>query len=183
MKDNPQVKVLTVKLLAREAFAPFGDVIDLDDAQHFPINQGSTERYHDLAKVDVYDQGGRPLINVFRGQPRALPFEVKMLERHPLGSQAFVPLNDKPYLVVVAPAGELDPSEIRAVVTSGWQGVNYAKAVWHHPLIALGDVSDFIVVDRGGDGLNLNEQDLPESLWLTRGELDAATTRSIACFY
>ena len=68
-----------------------------------------------------------------------------------------------------------DPAQIRAFVTSGWQGVNYAKGVWHHPLIALGDVSDFIVVDRGGDGLNLNEQDLAESLWLTEDALSTVT--------
>jgi ureidoglycolate lyase len=102
-----------------------------------------------------------------------LPFEITMMERHPLGSQAFIPLNDKPYLVVVAPAGELDESKIRAFVTSGWQGVNYAKGVWHHPLLALGEVSDFIVVDRGGDGHNLNEQNLRESQWLTEEAMNA----------
>ncbi|HLX02608.1 MAG TPA: ureidoglycolate lyase [Trinickia sp.] len=170
------MKALAIEPLTREAFAPFGDVVELEGAKQIPINLGTTIRYHDLAKVDVTDEGGRTLVNLFRGQPRALPFEVKMLERHPLGSQAFVPLNDKPYLVVVAPAGELDPSKIRAFVTSGWQGVNYAKGVWHHPLIALGDVSDFIVVDRGGEGLNLNEQDLAESLWLTEDALSAVTT-------
>ena len=96
-----------------------------------------------------------------------------MMERHPLGSQAFLPVTDVRYAIVVAPAGELDPSGLRAFITQGWQGVNYAKGVWHHPLIALGDVSDFIVVDRGGDGLNLNEQDLAESLWLTEDALSA----------
>ncbi|KVN89197.1 ureidoglycolate lyase [Burkholderia ubonensis] len=169
------MKTLIIEPLTREAFAPFGDVIETEGAKQIPINLGTTIRFHDLAKVDVDDEGGRTLVNLFRGQPRTLPFEVKMLERHPLGSQAFVPLNDKPYLVVVAPAGELDPARIRAFVTSGWQGVNYAKGVWHHPLIALGDVSDFIVVDRGGDGLNLNEQDLRESLWLTEEALHALT--------
>lgn len=95
-----------------------------------------------------------------------------MMERHPLGSQAFIPLDDRPYLVVVAPAGDLDESKIRAFVTRGWQGVNYAKGVWHHPLLALGKVSDYIVVDRGGgEGHNLNEQDLKESLWLTEDAL------------
>jgi ureidoglycolate lyase len=158
---------LTIEPLTREAFAPFGDVIELAGAKQIPINLGTTIRFHDLAKVDVTDEGGRTLVNLFRGQPRELPFEVKMLERHPLGSQAFVPLNDAPYLVVVAPAGELDVTKIRAFVSRAWQGVNYAKGVWHHPLIALGEVSDFIVVDRGGEGLNLNEQDLPESFWLT----------------
>ncbi|MPW17211.1 ureidoglycolate lyase [Paraburkholderia sp. CNPSo 3157] len=167
------MKTLAIEPLTREAFAPFGDLIELEGAKQIPINLGTTIRYHDLAKVDVADQDGRTLVNLFRGQPRVLPFEVKMLERHPLGSQAFIPLNDKPYLVVVAPAGLLDESKIRAFVTSGWQGVNYAKAVWHHPLIALGEVSDFIVVDRGGEGLNLNEQDLTASLWLTEEALSA----------
>lgn len=165
---------LTIEPLTREAFAPFGDVIELAGAKQIPINLGTTIRYHDLAKVDVTAEGGRTLVNLFRGQPRELPFEVKMLERHPLGSQAFVPLNDKPYLVVVAPAGDLDVTQIRAFVSRGWQGVNYAKGVWHHPLIALDEVSDFIVVDRGGDGLNLNEQDLAESLWLTQEAMKAA---------
>ncbi|ALP63174.1 ureidoglycolate lyase [Paraburkholderia caribensis] len=167
------MKTLAIEPLTREAFAPFGDVIELEGAKQIPINLGTTIRYHDLAKVDVTDENGRTLVNLFRGQPRALPFEITMMERHPLGSQAFIPLNDKPYLVVVAPAGELDESKIRAFVTSGWQGVNYAKGVWHHPLLALGEVSDFIVVDRGGDGLNLNEQNLRESQWLTEDAMNA----------
>jgi ureidoglycolate lyase len=165
---------LTIEPLTREAFAAFGDVIELEGAKQIPINLGTTIRYHDLAKVDVTEEGGHTLVNLFRGQPRVLPFELKMLERHPLGSQAFVPLNDRPYLVVVAPAGDLDVTKIRAFVSRGWQGVNYAKGVWHHPLIALDEVSDFIVVDRGGNGLNLNEQDLPESLWLTEEAMRAA---------
>jgi ureidoglycolate lyase len=165
---------LAIEPLTREAFAPFGDVIELAGAKQFPINLATTIRFHDLANVDVTDEGGRPLINLFRGLPRVLPFEVKMLERHPLGSQAFVPLSDRPYLIVVAPPGEIDVTTIRAFVTRGWQGVNYAKGVWHHPLIALDEVSDFIVVDRGGEGLNLNEQDLPESLWLTEEAMLAA---------
>ena len=165
---------LAIEPLTRDAFALFGDVIELAGAKEIPINLGTTIRYHDLAKLDVGDEGGRPLVNVFRGQPRTLPFEVKMMERHPLGSQAFLPLGTRPYLVVVAPAGELAPAQIHAFVTRGWQGVNYAKGVWHHPLIALGEVSDFIVIDRGGDGLNLQEQDLLTSLWLTEAALHAA---------
>jgi ureidoglycolate lyase len=161
------MKPLRIEPLTRAAFAPFGEVIALEGARHFPINLGTTERYHDLAKIDVGDQGGRPLVNVFRGQPRTLPFEVTMMERHPLGSQAFIPLNEAPYLVVVAPAGELDAAALRAFVTRGWQGVNYAKGVWHHPLLVLDSVSDFIVIDRGGEGVNLHEQDLPEPVWLT----------------
>ncbi|GGD52634.1 ureidoglycolate lyase [Caballeronia grimmiae] len=161
------MKKLAIEPLTRAAFEPFGDVIELEGAKQIPINLGTTVRFHDLCNVDVTDEGGRAIVNLFRGQPRTLPFEVKMLERHPLGSQAFVPLDDRPYLVVVAPAGDLDESKIRAFVTRGWQGVNYAKGVWHHPLLALDKVSDFIVVDRSGEGRNLNEQDLSESVWLT----------------
>lgn len=168
------MKALAIEPLERAAFAPFGDVIELEGARQIPINLGTTMRFHDLARVDVADAGGRPLVNLFRGQPRTLPFEVAMLERHPLGSQAFIPLTDKPYLVVVAPAGPLEPRAVRAFVSHGWQGVNYAKGVWHHPLIALDAVSDFIVVDRGGDGPNCDEQTLPESLWLTAEALAAA---------
>ncbi|AJP59640.1 ureidoglycolate hydrolase [Pandoraea vervacti] len=168
---------LKIERLTREAFAPFGDVIELAGAKHFAINGGTTERFHDLATVDLGPEGGRTLVNVFRGQPRQLPYEVKMLERHPLGSQAFIPLKTTPYLVVVAPAGELDVSRIRAFVSDGWQGVNYARGVWHHPLLALHEVSDFIVVDRGGDGHNCDELDLPSTYWLTQAELDAVQAR------
>ncbi|WP_116140288.1 ureidoglycolate lyase [Trinickia diaoshuihuensis] len=167
-------KALAIEPLTREAFAPFGDVIELDGARQIPINQGTTIRYHDLARIDVEEGGGRPLVNVFRGQPRVLPFEVVMLERHPLGSQAFIPLTDRPYLVVVAPAGELRTDAIRAFATHGWQGVNYAKGVWHHPLVALDTVSDFIVVDRGGEGHNCDEQWLAESFWLNPEALPQA---------
>ncbi len=144
---------LVLESLTRAAFAPFGDVIELAGARRFPINGGSTERFHDLATIDVGDAGGRPLVNLFRGQPRDWPITVAMMERHPLGSQAFVPLaTTGRYAVVVAPAGELDPARLRAFLAEGWQGVNYAKGVWHHPLLALDAISDFVVVDRGGNG-------------------------------
>ncbi|MDQ7976566.1 ureidoglycolate lyase [Paraburkholderia sp. SARCC-3016] len=156
------MNTLRIERLTREAFAPFGDVIELDGARHYPINGGTTERYHDLARVDVGAENGRPLINVFRGQPHALPIEISMMERHPLGSQAFLPVGDVRYAIVVAPAGDLDPLRLRAFMTHGWQGVNYAKGVWHHPLLALDRVSDFIVIDRGGDAPNCDEQILPE---------------------
>ena len=162
------MKTLQMERLTREAFAPFGDVIELDGARHFPINGGTTERYHDLAQVDVIGQGGRPLINLFRAQPRALPVEINMMERHPLGSQAFLPLSDVSYLIVVAPAGEVDPVRMRAFWTDGWQGVNYAKGVWHHPLLARERVSDFVVVDRGGEQPNCDEIALAETWRLAR---------------
>ncbi|MDR5814448.1 MULTISPECIES: ureidoglycolate lyase [unclassified Caballeronia] len=169
------MKTLTLEPLTREAFAPFGDVIELEGARHFPINAGTTERFHDLARVDIgFENGGRPLINLFRGQPRPQPVVISMMERHPLGSQAFVPLADVRYLVVVAPAGEFDASALRAFHARGWQGVNYARGVWHHPLIVLDREGDFIVVDRGGDQPNCDELDLPEHCTLIEPAARAA---------
>ncbi len=148
--------------LSREAFAPFGDVIQTDGAKHFQINEGTTTRFHDLAQVDTAEQGGRAIISIFRGDPRPMPFDIRIMERHPLASQAFVPLFARPYLVVVARPEILDGTTITAkdlevFLAQPGQGVNYARNVWHHPLIALDAQSDFLVVDRGGEGDNLVE--------------------------
>ncbi len=144
--------VLTVEPLSARAFLPFGDVIEANEsARHFTINDGFAERYHDLARVDVNTAGGRPIISIFKARPRSLPLRLVLLERHPLGSQAFVPLSALPYLVVVAPPGP-EPllNYIRCFRAAPGQGVNYAPGTWHHPLIALQAACDFLVVDRGG---------------------------------
>lgn len=150
--------------LMREAFTPFGDVIELAGAQQFAINGGTTHRFHDLAKVDTEAEGGRTLINLFRAQARGLPLRLTVMERHPLGSQAFIPLLPRAYVVVVALDAGGRPGELQAFITRGWQGVNYARNVWHHPLLALHEDSDFIVVDRGGKGANLEEWGLGEGV-------------------
>ncbi|HRP96651.1 MAG TPA: ureidoglycolate lyase [Rhodocyclaceae bacterium] len=144
--------------LTPDAFAPFGDVIAAASAaRHFTINAGNTVRYHDLATIDAGDNG-RVIVSIFRGQPRELPFTVAMMERHPLASQAFVPLSGRPYLIVVAPAGTAPTAaELRLFVARADQGVNYAPGVWHHPLLALEAVSDFLVIDRAGEGANCDE--------------------------
>ena len=144
--------------LTRDGFAPFGEVIETHGAERRVINEGSTVRFHDLARVDVAAAGGFTLINVFRAQPLPLPLTVRIMEQHPLGSQAFIPLDTTPFLIVVAPAGAAPgPAELRAFVTDGRQGVNYARGVWHHPVIAMARETDFVVVDRGGPGDNLVE--------------------------
>ena len=152
---------LEIQPLTREAFAPFGEVIEASDAaQHFTINAGNTERYHDLANIEP-GADGRVIVSIFRGQPRTLPFTVHMMERHPKASQAFIPMSGKPYLVVVAPAGEPPAvQDLKVFLARGDQGVNYATGVWHHPLLALEDVCDFIVVDRSGPGHNCDEVQL-----------------------
>lgn len=150
--------LLALEPLSREAFAPFGDVIEADEgARHFTINGGNTERYHDLARIEPGPEG-RAIVSIFRGLPRALPFRVEMMERHPLGSQAFMPLAERPYLVVVARPGAAPRAEdLRLFLARPGQGVNYAPGVWHHPLLALGEVSDFLVIDRSGLGPNCDE--------------------------
>lgn len=152
------MKKLVVQPLTREAFAPFGDVIAADDsAQHFSINGGNTERFHDLARLEPGPEG-RIIASIFRGQPRPMPFTVSMMERHPLGSQAFIPLSGNPYLVVVAAAGPAPGTDkLHAFLAQPGQGVNYATGVWHHPLLALNEVCDFLVIDRSGPGKNCDE--------------------------
>jgi ureidoglycolate lyase len=164
------VKRPAIEALSAERFAPFGDVISADTAaRHFPINGGTTERYHDLADLDA-GPDGKLIVSIFRGQPRELPFAVMMLERHPLGSQAFMPLVAQPYLVVVAPAGEApEPDALRAFFAQHGEGVNYAKGVWHHPLLALNETCDFLVIDRSGPGNNCDEITLAEPVYLALG--------------
>ncbi len=144
--------------LTSVAFAPFGDVIET--AEHTPrsINQGTTSRYHDLARIDVGRDQGRPLLNIFVARPPPLPLRIAMVERHKLGSQAFVPLDRADFLIVVAAPGD-DPKagHLRAFVARGGQGVNYAAGVWHHPLIALHRETRFVVIDRGAEEADCDE--------------------------
>ena len=144
-----------IESLTREGFAPFGDVIDTEGGQPFPINQGTTQRYHDLARVVAQGENARVLVNLFVAEPRPAPLTVSMLERHPLGSQAFYPLQNEEWLVVVGTSPS--PDALRVFRASGRQGVNYAPGTWHHPLIVFRPGSRFLVVDRGGDGNNLEE--------------------------
>jgi ureidoglycolate lyase len=142
---------LVLEPLTADAFKPFGDVIEATDAaKHFSINQGYAERFDRLAHVDVAQDGGQAAISIFRARARPQPLQLTMLEKHPLGSQAFMPLSGQPYLVVVAlGADQPDLKSLRCFAATGQQGVNYAKGTWHHPLLALHD-SDFLVLDRAG---------------------------------
>lgn len=157
---------VTPRPLTPEAFAPYGEVISArDGVEQFPINYGATMRFNALARVDATTDGGAPIISIFRSTP--LPeLVLKIMERHPVGSQTFMPLNGRPYLVAVAPAGELDPAKIEVFLAAGDQGVNYAAGTWHHYSLALGEVSDFLVVDRAGPGENLDEVELGATEWI-----------------
>lgn len=155
------VSVIDVLPLTKANFADFGEVIELDGAQHFAINQGFTERYHHLSEVELSDADDKAIINMFRSRRWRHPITLSMVEQHPLGSQAFIPMDKRPFLVVVASKAELGvPKALHAFVTNGKQGVNYATGVWHHPLLILAPEQDFLVVDRSGAGNNLIELDL-----------------------
>jgi ureidoglycolate lyase len=145
-----EIRVLAQPLDA-PGFAPFGDVIETDGRESRWINEGTCRRFDGLAHIDVLEGEGRPLLSVFEASPRALPLRIRELERHPLSSQAFMPLEPQPFLIVVAEDGARPmASRLHAYLSSGRQGVNFKRNTWHHSLIALGRVSRFIVIDRGG---------------------------------
>lgn len=149
-------RTLTPRPLTAAAFAPFGQV--LEAAGDFrPINAGMCRRYHDLAAPEVLD--GRSGISVFLAEPRSLPYRFDLIERHPAGSQAFIPMTAAPFLVIVAEGPDAAPL---AFVTSGAQGINLNRGIWHGVLTPLSAPGLFAVVDRIGPGANLEEHRFTE---------------------
>lgn len=155
-------RIVAARPLTREAFAEFGDVLDTEWDDHYPINGGKCERYHDLARVEAEGPNARVLVSIFRGQPYDFPLKLAMVERHPFGSQAFMPLSPAPFLVVVCHDGPEGPAEPHAFLTRPGQGVSYPRNLWHAVLTPIGAPQDFLVVDRGGDGVNLEEHHFDE---------------------
>ncbi len=153
--------ILQARPLTADAFAAFGDVVEMAGHTATPMNQGWAQRYHNLAQVDVRDHSGEVGVSLARAQPETAPVTLRLLERHPFGSQIFMPLGSHPFLVVVGPAGDVPAREaLLAFVSNGRQGVNYHKGVWHHPMIALEAESDFLIVDRRGPGDNCDEAEI-----------------------
>ncbi|NKB61493.1 MAG: ureidoglycolate lyase [Gammaproteobacteria bacterium] len=149
---------LAIKPLTAEIFAPYGEVIELETAKQFPINEGLTTRFHDLCTINTLEQGGKPIVNVFRTDPIKLPHRVQKMERHPLGSQAFIPMDDAAFFVLVGKPGDsLMAQDLTLFITNGRQGINLHKNTWHHFQLCLGERRDFLVIDRGGSGENLEE--------------------------
>lgn len=141
--------------LTAAAFAPFGEVLEAAGAFRL-INEGNCRRHHDLARLD-FGPEGRAGLSVFDAAPRALPYHFTLLERHPLGSQAFIPLTAQPFLVIVAPDEGARPGTPLAFVTSGSQGINLRRGTWHGVLTPLAAPGLFAVLDRIGEGANLEE--------------------------
>jgi ureidoglycolate lyase len=141
--------------LTAAAFAPFGDVLECSGRADMMINQGMCGRFDDRATMDFGD--GRAGISLLNATPRAFPYVLDMMERHPVGSQAFIPMHEHPLLVIVAQNEGNAPGLPQAFITQGGQGVNYHRNIWHGVLTPLHAPGLFAVVDRIGDGNNLQE--------------------------
>ena len=169
---------LEIESLSAERFAPFGEVIEASAGRVgagaypidvYPINDGGALRRDHVAQVDVEEGGGRLRVSVARAAPRTLPLLVEKLERHPLGSQAFVPMTTARFLVVAGGGRAPRARDLRAFLAGPGQGVSYRRGVWHLPLSVLERETDFLVLDREGPGENLEERalDRPVRIVLT----------------
>lgn len=156
--------------LSAQGFEQFGQVIELENAEQISINHGLTTRFHDLLHIDTNDQDGRPIVSLFRTAPIPLPHKVTMMERHPLGSQGFIPMGAQPFLVLVGKEigqqNNLQFDDLALFITNGRQGINLNKNIWHHFQIVLDSTQDFIVIDRAGAGTNLEEIAVAGEIWI-----------------
>lgn len=158
--------ILKAEPLTKKQFEEFGQVIELETHDDIKtINYGQTQRFNDLANLDLSSIDGRPLFNIFKSKSIDLPFKVKVIERHPLSSQLFFPLSSIPFLVLVAKNTEHPTHEdLRLFITNGQQGINYASNTWHHYLLATKQTVDFVVIDRGGSDKNCEEYFFTEDI-------------------
>ncbi len=159
---------LTIEPLTRAGFAPYGDVIESGERDSFFINNGMAERYHDLARVEVSVEDAGAIIGLVKSKKYEMPRKLDHAEHHPLGSQAFVPLDDTPFIVVVASPCDLPrPEDFHAFVTDGKQGINYHPGTWHHVLLTPYSAMTFLCVDRVGAGNNCIDHFFdPDQQWL-----------------
>ena len=152
--------VIKPRVINKENFKKFGDMITTDDIKPLEINDGYAKRYDGIANLDAKKDDGESIISIFSALKRSFPMKVDMMEKHPLGSQAFIPMKETTFLAFVAPEGDkADLNKVEAFIIPKGVGVNYNAGIWHFPLIATEDM-DFLVVDRKGEGENLVLHDL-----------------------
>ena len=143
---------LTPQSLTAENFSQFGQVISCEQKDYLTINNGYAKKYPDQASIDTQEDGGTTAVHIYIAKKRQFPLQINMLEKHPFFSQTFIPKDNQPFLVVVAPASDKpNIKDIRAFISNGEQGVNYSRGVWHFPLISIKDDAQFIVIDRKHD--------------------------------
>jgi len=148
-------KIIIPKKITKENFSPFGDIISTKNVKPIDINAGYAKRYDNLANIDISNDQGNAIVSIFSASKRTFPMKIDMMEKHPLGSQAFIPMNDTTFLVLVAPQGNKpNLDKIESFIVPPGTGINYKLGIWHFPLIST-DNMNFLVVDRKGPGDNL----------------------------
>jgi len=147
--------IINPKFITKESFLKFGDIITTDSIKPIEINNGYAKRFDNILNLDISKDNGKATVSIFSALKRSFPMKIDMMEKHPLGSQAFVPMKETTFLVFVAPkAIKPNLNEIEAFIVPPGMGINYNPGVWHFPLISTEDMN-FLVVDRKGSGDNL----------------------------
>ena len=148
-------KIFKPTKINRKNFNPYGDLISSDDIDYIDINAGYAKRFDNLANIDTLNGGGKTIVSIFSASKRTFPMKIDMMEKHPLGSQAFIPMKETTFLSFVAPPGESpEINKIQSFIVPPKTGINYKPGIWHFPLISTED-TNFLVIDRKGDGNNL----------------------------
>ena len=148
-------KIVQPIKITRSNFSTYGDLISTNDINPMDINVGYAKRFDNLANVDTSSEGGKTIVSIFSALKRAFPMKIDMMEKHPLGSQSFIPMKETTFLSFVAPAGESpEISKIQSFIIPPKTGINYKPGIWHFPLISTED-TNFLVIDRKGSGENL----------------------------
>ena len=148
-------KIIKPIKINRSNFAMFGDLISTDDINPIDINAGYAKRFDNLANVDTSNDGGKTVVSIFSALKRTFPMKIDMMEKHPLGSQAFIPMKETTFLSFVAPLGKSpEINKIQSFIVPPKTGINYKPGIWHFPLISTED-TNFLVIDRKGNGNNL----------------------------
>ena len=148
-------KIFIPTKINRKNFSPYGDLISSDDIDYIDINAGYAKRFDNLANIDTLNDGGKTIVSIFSASKRTFPMTIDMMEKHPLGSQAFIPMKETTFLSFVAPPGESpEISKIQSFIVPPKTGINYKPGIWHFPLISTED-TNFLVIDRKGNGNNL----------------------------
>ena len=155
-------KIIIPKTITKENFSKFGDMITTKDIKSLDINNGYAKRYDDIAKINTSKDNGETTISIFSALKRTFPMKIDMMEKHPLGSQAFIPMKETTFIAFVAPNGDKpDLNKIEAFIIPPGIGINYYPGTWHFPLISTEDMN-FLVVDRKGSGDNLVIENLED---------------------
>jgi len=153
-------KIIIPNKITKDNFSSFGDIISTKDVKPININEGYAKRFDDLADIDISNDEGKAIVSIFSALKRNFPMKIDMMEKHPLGSQAFIPMKETTFLVLVAPQGDKpDINMIKSFIVPPGIGINYKPGIWHFPLISTVDMN-FLVVDRKGPGNNLIIQNL-----------------------